>query len=136
MGAVKLLVRCYWDYSSTSRSFFPFLITSTVSAGGKIVAVDIFLALFLGFLRSLHLKSRPPIITPLFKFRLCVVHSSLAKRDYCVKLVESFANAAQAALVSAIFLLLPEPLPSIISPTLTSTVNLLSWSGPIISIIW
>jgi len=50
---MELLVRSYLSCSSSSR-FFPFLITSTVTGGGKMVVV-IFLASFLGFFFSLHL---------------------------------------------------------------------------------
>lgn len=46
---------------------------------------------------------------------------------------ESRSSAERAASVSAAFLLFPVPLPSTVSPTLTSTVKLLSWSGPFAS---
>ena len=56
----------YLPYSSGFR-FFSFLTTSTVIGGGKIVVAVAFLASFLGFLASLRLKSRLPIITSQFR---------------------------------------------------------------------
>ena len=56
-------------YSSGGGVFLPFLITSTSTCGVMMVVVG-FLAPFLAFLRSLHLKSLVPILIP---------HSSFAK---------------------------------------------------------
>ena len=50
---MELLVSRYLSSSSSSFRFFPFLTTSTVTGGGKIVVVTIFLVSFLGFLVSL-----------------------------------------------------------------------------------
>lgn len=64
-SAIKLLVGCYLPYSSTSRFFF-FLITSTVTGGCRIGVADICLVSFFGFFDSRCLKSRRPMVTPLF----------------------------------------------------------------------
>lgn len=65
---MELLVGRYLSSSSSSFRFFPFLTTSTVTGGGKIVVVTIFLVSFLGFFVSLCRKSRFPIVTPLFEY--------------------------------------------------------------------
>ena len=62
-----------------------------------------------------------------------VFNMSVAKKDYRVKCSGSCSSADRAASVSAAFLLLPEPLPSTVAPSLTSTVNVLPWSGPVAS---
>jgi hypothetical protein len=50
---IALLINSYRNYSSsTFRSFFVFLITSTVIGGGKIVVANGFLASFFDFLDS------------------------------------------------------------------------------------
>ena len=134
---LSLLISYYLPHSSSFRLFFSFLMTSTVIGGGKIVAGDTFLVSFLCFLGSLRPKSRLPIITSQSKYLTTdIVNYIIAKKCYRVKLIENCFRAARAASVSAAFLLSPEPLPSTLSPALTSTVNLRSWSGPIVSTTW
>ena len=134
---MKLLISYYLAYSSFLWLFLSFLITSTAIGGGKIVVLDTFLVSFLRFLGSLCPKSRFPIATSQSKYWTTgTTCQSLAKKGYCVKLVGNCFRAVRAASVSAAFLFLPEPLPSTLSPAFTSTVNLLSWSGPIVSTTW
>ena len=76
---MELQIGIFLVYSSSSRSFFPFLITSTGGGGddgGVIEAGDIFLIAFFDFFGSLCLKSRRPIAIPL----VSCFYLSLAKR--------------------------------------------------------
>ena len=78
---MELQIGSFLVYSSSSRSFFPFLITSTGGGDGggggdDIEAGDIFLIAFFDFFGSLCLKSRRPIAIPL----VSCFYLSLAKR--------------------------------------------------------
>jgi len=68
-GTKKPLISGYLGSSSSSGSFFPFLIISTGGEGVRIVTAAVFLASFLGFFDSLCRKSRFPIMTPIAENR-------------------------------------------------------------------